>query len=527
MLEEILYSLLAKWPLVLVVALVAVCVGNYFNHGLNKYPGHPLAKVTDWWRFYDVWNRRPDITHLALHRKHGDIVRLGPNSLSFANPKALKQIYGLNKGMVKSGFYPVQQAVSNGHRLPSLFSTTDEAYHAQLRRSVNNAFSMSTLVQYEPLVNEVLDKFLSQTEAIYVRTGETCNFAKWLQFLAFDVIGQITYSTPHGFVSKNTDIEGMIAYLARLFSYVAPVGQVPWLDLLFLKNPLILLLDRLGVKLFAFPVTTFAKARMSERLSEVAKNREAGGDPDPNPSGRADLLSMFLKAQADRPEFMTDARVLTMAVSMTFAGSETTAISLSAVFYYLLRNPRCYAKLMAELDSAVSNGTVENRANGAVSWAESQTLPYLDACIKEAFRVHPAAGLPLERIVPKQGMEIDGEWIPGGTIVGCNAWVIHKRPEVFDPNRKYDVDEYVPERWLEVDKEQLKAMDGTLFQFGAGSRTCIGKNISLLEIYKLVPSFLRRFEVEFADPSQDWKLHNAWFVAQRNFNVKFKVRSLE
>lgn len=74
--------------------------------------------------------------------------------------------------------------------------------------------------------------------------------------------------------------------------------------------------------------------------------------------------------------------------------------------------------------------------------------------------------------------------------------------------------------------EQLKTMEGTLFQFGAGSRTCIGKNISLLEIYKLVPSFLRRFEIEFADPRKDWKLHNAWFVAQREFEVRFRDRSL-
>ena len=40
-------------------------------------------------------------------------------------------------------------------------------------------------------------------------------------------------------------------------------------------------------------------------------------------------------------------------------------------------------------------------------------------------------------------------------------------------------------------------MNTTMFQFGAGSRTCIGKNLSLMEIYKLVPSFLRRFEVRF------------------------------
>jgi cytochrome P450 len=176
---------------------------------------------------------------------------------------------------------------------------------------------------------------------------------------------------------------------------------------------------------------------------------------------------------------------------MVFAGSETTAISLSSVFYFLLKHPRVYAKLMAELDSAVENGTIEARPNKSISWAESQKLPYLDAVIQESFRLHPAAGLILERIVPPQGMEILGNFVPGGTIVGCNAWVLHRRPEVFGA----DVDVFRPERWVESSPEKLKEMRGTMFQFGAGARTCIGKNVSLLEVYKLVPSFLRRFEV--------------------------------
>lgn len=451
MLEEIVAVLLARWQIVLAAAIAAICLKNYFKNGLNKHPGPALASVSDWWRFWDVYRRRPDITQLALHRKHGDVVRLGPNCLSFSNPRAIKQIYGLNKGMTKSGFYPVQQAVSNGHRLPSLFSTTDETYHAQLRRNVNSAFSMSTLVQYEPLVNEVVDLFLTQTAKIYAHPHQPCNFAKWLQFFAFDVIGQITYSKRHGFVDKNEDIDGMIGYLARLFSYVAPIGQIPWLDLLFLKNPLVLLLDRLGIKMLAFPVTTFAKTRMAERLDELSS--PASTDPEKSPdsktTGHVDLLSKFLAAQSANPQFMTDARVLTMAVSMAFAGSETTAISLAAAFYHLLRNPATYQRLQTELSDAVHSGKVENRPNGAVSWSESQSLPYLDACIKEAFRVHPAAGLPLERIVPEGGMEIDGTFVPGGTIVGVNAWVVHKRSEVFDPLERYDVDEYVPERWLD------------------------------------------------------------------------------
>lgn len=262
------------------------------------------------------------------------------------------------------------------------------------------------------------------------------------------------------------------------------IGQIPFLDVLLRKNPIVRLLDYFGFKTFAFPVTEFAKARMAERITEknLAKT---------DSSGRADLLSMFLKAQADHPEFMTDERVLVMAVSMAFAGSETTAITLAAVFYYLLRNPSCYDKVMKELGEAVKDGRIEPRPSGLVTWSESQTLPYLDACIKEAFRMHPAAGLPLERVTPPQGIDIAGHWIKGGTIVGCNAWVIHKNEDVFGQ----DVDSYIPERWLECSKEQRKEMEGTMFQFGAGSRTCIGKNISLLEVYKVVPSFLRRFKV--------------------------------
>lgn len=252
---------------------------------------------------------------------------------------------------------------------------------------------------------------------------------------------------------------------------------------------------------------------MGERLSEMTQANTNGIDPEKAVTvRRGDLLSMFLKAKEDRPGFFDDGRVLTMAVSMAFAGSETTAISLAAVFYYLLKNPTCYQKLMHELDTAVGNETVEDRSNHLVTWAESQQLPYLDACIKEAFRLHPAAGLPLERIVPAQGIDICGEHIAGGTIVGCNAWVIHRRPEVFGD----DIDAYRPERWIEAGKEKRKEMEATMFHFGMGARTCIGKNISLMEIYKLVPSFLRRFEV--CNPLSALSLLIGWELHLANCN---------
>ena len=255
----------------------------------------------------------------------------------------------------------------------------------------------------------------------------------------------------------------MVGKLHSVFDYSAPVGQQPWLDLVLWKNPIALLLDWAGASIFAFPVATFAKRRMAERTSKTSSIEPS--------AGRADLLSMFLKAQKDRPDFFTDERVLTMSVSMAFAGSDTTSISLSSVFYYLVRNPRCYRKLMEEIDGAIRDGRIEDRANGSISWAESQQLPYLNACVQEAFRMHPAAGLPLERVTPPQGIEIDGHFVPGGVVVGVSAWVLHRRPEVFDPQRRFNVSTYVPERWLEASKDQVKEMSSNMFQFGAGSRT--------------------------------------------------------
>ena len=89
------------WPVAFLLCLVAYLAKNRFHNGLQSYPGPVLASLTDWWRFFDVLGRRPDVTHIRLHHKHGDIVRLGPNTLSFADPRALKTIYGLNKGLTK------------------------------------------------------------------------------------------------------------------------------------------------------------------------------------------------------------------------------------------------------------------------------------------------------------------------------------------------------------------------------------------------------------------------------------------
>ncbi|KAH6618193.1 cytochrome P450-like protein [Chaetomium sp. MPI-SDFR-AT-0129] len=546
--DSILPLLRHYWPSLLLALLLARLIRNRFHNGLHKYPGPFLASLTDWWRFWDVYRRRPELSHIALHRRYGPVVRLGPNTLSFADPEVLKVVYGLNKGFVKSDFYVVQQAVVKGHSLQSLFSTTDNDFHMQFRRCVNSAFAMSALVQYEPFVDNTTRLFLKQTERLYVGAagsggGVACDFTRWLQFYAFDVIGEITYSKRHGFIERNEDVDGIVAYLTKLFLYVAPIGQIPLLDRLFLKNPLYLKLSEWGLLDATFPVAKFARARMAERLPELQDQTETEKRPNStttslptsekklHPVTSPDLLSKFLAARTARPEFMTDTLVQTMAVSMAFAGSETTAISLSAIFYFLLKTPAALFRLRHEIDSAARAGKFSDYETGLVTWHESQNhLPYLDMCVKEAFRLHPAPGLPLERVVPAGGVEIvpgSGERVEGGTVVGCSAWVVHRDERVFGER----VEEFWPERWevregVEGDEGRVRVMNGTMLQFGMGSRTCIGKNISLLEIYKVVPSLLRRFEIRFDDPNSEWEVVNAWFVKQSNFITRFELRDI-
>jgi cytochrome P450 len=259
---------------------------------------------------------------------------------------------------------------------------------------------------------------------------------------------------------------------------------MPILDKLLLKNPIRLWLSRIGLLNATSPVVTFAQQRMKSRIGTTQDKPETGDSL----SGR-DFLSRFMQAGQKDPEFMNPQRVLSLTVANMFAGSDTTAISLRSIFYHLLKNPETLKRLRKELDDAGADGLfVDARL---VRWEESQKLPYLNAVIKEALRIFPAAGLPLERIVPPGGVQLCGRFIPAGTVVGCSAWLIHRNQAVFGP----DSDIFRPERWLEGTEKAKSDMNACLFTFGAGARTCVGKNISYLEMYKLVPALLRTFEV--------------------------------
>ena len=187
---------------------------------------------------------------------------------------------------------------------------------------------------------------------------------------------------------------------------------------------------------------------------------------------------------------------------------------------------------MTELDSS-------NLTSPLPTWHEVSALPYLNACVKEALRLHPALGLPLERVVPGDGLLLRGEsggrggsnssggtYIPPGTIVGMNPWVLHRDTRIFGP----DAEAWNPERWVSAPgdaadaAERVKRMEAHMLSFGAGKRGCLGRNIAMLEMSKVVPALLGRFEFELVEGGRGYKTRNSWIVSQTGLDVRVRRR---
>ena len=188
---------------------------------------------------------------------------------------------------------------------------------------------------------------------------------------------------------------------------------------------------------------------------------------------------------------------------------------MQSFFWEILNSPPIYANIVSEIEAAVRDGVIPPTGN--IGWSEAQNLPYLQACLKEAMRLRPAVGLNITRLVPPEGAELDGQRFPGGVAIAANGWVLHRDREVFGA----DADDFRPGRWLE-DEERARRMERFMFQFGGGSHLCIGRNLALLEINKVVPRLLRDYRFDLAYPGRALKANASFFVVQEGLEVNVK-----
>ena len=409
---------------------------------LSHVPGPFLASFTNLVRLRWVLTRRAQHIHIDLHKKYGPLVRIGPNAVSVGDPAEIQQIYGLTGSYAKSSFYPVLQPHAKGAAMPGLFNTQDENLHRVMKKPIASIYSMSNLVGFEPYVDSTMSVFFNELDKRFAETGEVCDLGVWLQRFAFDVIGEITFSRRLGFLEGAQDVDGIMHSIWHHFEKAAPVGQVPWVDKLWNKN-----------KLLAWfwppetsPIVRFAMERAGERNNKSSLEDSA--------LNNRDFLSRFIEAKS-KDDKTPDWALTAWTTSNVLAGSDTTAILLRTVFYNLLKHPETLRQLQYEIQQLVDKGGL---STPAVAWSDAKDLPYLDACIKEAGRLHPPFGLQLERIVPPGGATICNKHFEPGTIVGINAWVAHRDESVFGPNAGM----WDPNRWLCEKEDRRKLMERSL-----------------------------------------------------------------
>ncbi|KAL9003650.1 MAG: hypothetical protein Q9188_003494 [Gyalolechia gomerana] len=311
-----------------------------------------------------------------------------------------------------------------------------------------------------------------------------------------------------GFMHEGRDIGGYMDAIDSLLPAFTIGGTLPsYLTKLFLLSTVIISPSVRGALGAVKRIEHASKTAVERRKLETAEEKD----------NKHDILRKMLEINAERGEKInfTYQDICVESHSSIFAGADTTAIAINSVLYHLMRNPVVYKKLTAEIDTAVENGTLSM----PVAYAEATKLPYLRACINESMRLHPSVGLTMPRTVPAGGATISGFHFVSGYRIGINGAVIQYDKDVFGP----DAEAFNPDRWIEGDAAR---MEKTMMVFGAGARTCIGKNISLSEIFKLVPQIIRYFHIRLADPAKEWKTRNYWFNKQTDIHAYIEERTL-
>ncbi|KAJ9664888.1 hypothetical protein H2201_004940 [Coniosporium apollinis] len=493
---EILVASVAS--LFLISYFIILPVVNYFRDpkGFRRYPAlNAIAGFTDLGFMWEAQKGFRSKTLYEMHKKH-PVIRIGPNSLSYGDVHAIKDIYGHSTKCTKDVFYE-KLAGTHFH----LADVVDKPEHARKRKVLSSAYALKNLEGWEHKVADKTERFIRGCDAActaplskeFKRPDPkdlTFDYRAWTNFFTLDAIADIGLSERLGFLDQGSDrvlgetMDGKLHYVNYrecLHSTARAQSSIVWAYDWYKVN------EKL-TRLFSSRFRHFW--HLNEGWNDIvyrrAKQRlaryEAGEKLD-------DFFQVLMEDKNGTPNNLEWGEIVAEVSIMLNAGSDTTAIAMNNVMFWLLRNPACLARLREEVDSVLDPAEV------VAPYDKVKHLPYLRACLDESLRITPPTTFGLPRRTPPEGAPILGEYIPGNTSVSISAYVAHRDPSVFPDPERYD-----PDRWLQPNS---KDMQPYFVAFSAGARGCIGRNISYLEQTVLLASVVHRYE--FALPHPGWE----------------------
>ena len=203
-------------------------------------------------------------------------------------------------------------------------------------------------------------------------------------------------------------------------------------------------------------------------------------------------------------------RLVWEAQSLVGAGTLTSTHMLAITTYHILANPPAFNTLMKELEEAIPDPATP------CSLQNLEQLPYLSAIINEGLRVSYGSIHRLQRVHPDNALTFRDWTIPPGTPVGMDSLHMHSDPAIFPEPRNFD-----PARFLGPEKEMRQKH---LFNFGRGTRQCVGMNLALAEIHMTLATVLRRLGGKMrlfdTDRDRDVDVKHDFFVTNPGFHSR-------
>ncbi|CAN1312232.1 Flavonoid 3'-monooxygenase [Linum perenne] len=271
------------------------------------------------------------------------------------------------------------------------------------------------------------------------------------------VFGDITGGAdPKADEFKSMVVELMV--LAGVFNIGDFVPALEWLDLQGVASKM----KKLHLRFDSF---------LSQLLEEHGKTAH-----DVSSKGHVDFLSTLIG-------------LTYLMQNMFTAGTDTSSSTVEWAIAELIRSPKIMAQLQSELDSVVGRDRL-------VTELDLPKLPYLQAVIKETFRLHPSTPLSLPRIAA-ESCEINGRHIPKGATLLVNVWAIARDPDVWSDPLRFDPGRFLPGG--EKPGVDVKGSDFELIPFGAGRRICAGLSLGLRMVQLMTASLVHAFDWELAD----------------------------
>ncbi|KAJ9555218.1 hypothetical protein OSB04_009832 [Centaurea solstitialis] len=201
--------------------------------------------------------------------------------------------------------------------------------------------------------------------------------------------------------------------------------------------------------------------------------------------GRKDFLEILLELQQQNNESsLTMTQMKAVIADIFLGGTDATSATIEWAMTEILRNEQVMKKVQDELTEIVG-------LNNIVEESHLPKLKYLDAVVKETFRLHPPMPFLLPR-APNKSCTVAGYTIPKGSTIFMNVWAIQRDPQYWENPLEFN-----PERFFNYKGSEKWDYTGTnlkFFPLGSGRRRCPGVGLGEKMMMHVLSSLLHSFD---------------------------------